>query len=103
MSQENKTPPILKHENKVFFNKIILYYALFYIALKAYVIIFQNNWLLENLIISFPILLLGLAAFYFKKNEKENWYFIFLSIGVALLIRLNETEWIQKIHYFINA
>lgn len=102
MSEPKKQPPILNPKNKVVFNKIILIYAIFYVALKAYAIIFMDQWLLENFIISIPILIMGLLAFYFQKQQIQNWAFILLSIGTAILLRLNETEWILRIHDFLN-
>jgi hypothetical protein len=102
MSESKKKPPILNPKNQVVFNKIILIYAIFYIALKAYAILFMSQWILENLIISLPILLIGILAFYFQKTKNQNWTFILLSIGTAILIRLNETEWVLQIHLFLN-
>lgn len=102
MSNQQKKPPILNHQNKVIFNKIILIYAVFYVALKAYVIIFNNQWFVENLILAFPLIVIGLLAFYFQKQKTQNWYFIFISFGTALLIRLNEQQWILKLHQFLN-
>lgn len=102
MSEPKKQPPILNPKNKVIFNKIILIYAIFYVALKAYVIVFMDQWLLENFIISMPIVIMGMLAFYFQKTQTQNWTFILLSIGTAILIRLNESEWILRIHDFLN-
>lgn len=102
MPVQSKTPPILNRQNKVVFNKIILIYAIFYVVLKAYVIVFKDQWLLENLLISIPIIFIGVLAYYFQKTKKQNWYSIFVSIATATLLRLYESEWIVQIHQFLN-
>lgn len=102
MSDNKNNPPILNPKNKVVFNKIILIYSIFYLALKLYAIIFLDQWLLENLIISLPIIIIGGLAFYFQLKKLQSWPFILLSFVVAILLRLNESEWILKIHDYLN-
>jgi hypothetical protein len=102
MSDSKNNPPILNPKNKVVFNKIILIYSIFYLALKLYAIIFLDQWLLENLIISLPIIIVGGLALYFQLKKLQSWPFILLSFVVAILLRLYESEWILKIHDYLN-
>ena len=102
MSDSSKQPPILNPKNKIVFNKIILIYSIFYLALKIYAIVFMNQWFVENLILSSPIIVIGILAYYFQREQIQNWTFILLSIGAAIILRLNEAKWILQIHEFLN-
>ena len=102
MSDNTNKPPILNPKNKVVFNKIILIYSIFYVALKAYAIVFLDQWFLENLVISLPIIIIGLLAFYFQVKKLQSWPFILSALAIAILLRLNESKWVLQLHDYLN-
>lgn len=102
MNDSPKKPPILNPKNKVVFNKIVLIYAIFYVALKAFAIIFMDQWFVENLVISLPIITIGLFAFHNQKNQSQNWTFLLIALATAIIVRINEKQWILYIHDFLN-
>lgn len=89
----DKPAPFTNPRNKLTIYKITVIYAAFYVLMKVYSILFKDFWVLPNLIISLPIVIIGLLAWWQLKHEKTNWWFIILSIVVVSVVRYYETEW----------
>lgn len=89
----DKPAPFTNPRNKITIYKITVIYAAFFALMKVYSIFFKDFWVLPNLIISLPIVIIGLLAWWQLKQEKTNWWFIVLSIVVVSLVRYYETEW----------
>ena len=88
----------MSHRNLVIITKIILFYSIFYIFMKI-VILFQDAWLVPNLLLMVPFLLLGIIAGWQVKKEKYSWIFVFVGAAVVILTRIYETRisyWIQE-------
>ena len=87
----------MSHRNLVIITKIILFYSIFFIFMKA-VIIFQGAWLIPNLLLMLPFLILVAIAGFQVKQEKYSWIFVFVGSAVIILTRIYETElayWLQ--------
>mgnify|MGYP005854904239 CR=1 FL=1 len=89
----DKPAPFTNPRNKLTIYKITVIYAAFFVLMKVYSILFKDFWVLPNLIISLPIVIIGLLAWWQLKQEKTNWWFIVLSIVVVSVVRYYETEW----------
>lgn len=89
----DKPAPFTNPRNKLTIYKITVIYAAFFVLMKTYSIVFKNFWILPNLIISLPVIFIGLMAWWQLKQEKTNWWFIVLSIFVVSVVRYYETEW----------
>lgn len=99
---EQQPKPFSSERTKLTIAKITVFYALFFVAMKI-VIIFQGAWMLPNLIISLPIVITGLIAWYLLKNKKVNWLFVIISIIVISAIRYYETEAVYWLHSYLNS
>ena len=87
----------MSHRNLVIITKIILFYSIFFIFMKT-VIIFQGAWLIPNLALMAPYLVLAAVAGFKVKQEKYSWIFVFVGAAVIILTRIYETElafWLQ--------
>ena len=85
--------PFTNPRNKITIYKITMIYAGFYVLMKIYSILVDHLWVLPNLIISLPIAIIGLLAWWQLKQEKTNWWFVILSIIVISAVRYYETDW----------
>ena len=87
----------MSHRNLIIITKIILFYSIFFILMKA-VIIFQGAWIVPNLVLMLPFLILAAIAGFQVKQEKYSWIFVLVGAVVIILTRIYETElafWLQ--------
>jgi len=89
-----KPAPFTNPRNKLTIYKITIIYAAFYILMKLYAIFIEGSWLLPNLILCAPMILVGLVAWKQLKDEKTNWWFIAISVIVVSVLRYYEAEWV---------
>lgn len=88
----------MSHRNLVIITKIILFYSIFYIFMKA-VILFQGAWLLPNLLLILPFLVLACISGWQVKKEKYSWVFVLIGAAIIILTRIYETRlsfWIES-------
>ena len=71
--------------------KIILFYSLFYIFMKA-VVIFQGAWLIPNLVLMLPFLVLGTISGIQVKRKAYSWFFVAAGAVVIILVRVYESR-----------
>ena len=90
----------MSYRNLVILTKIILFYSIFYVAMKLGVVIFGDAWPVPNLLLSVPYVILALISWWQVKQEKFSWIFVFIGAAVIILTRVYEREfafWIQQL------
>ncbi|MGX1024315.1 hypothetical protein [Psychroflexus sp. MBR-150] len=90
----DKPAPFRNPKNKLIIYKITVIYAAFYILTKLYSIFAENQSVLPILIISLPLAIIGLIAWWQLKQNKTNWWFIALSVIVISAVRYFEVDWV---------
>jgi len=85
--------PIVFNKYLVSLTKIASVYCFFFIVLKA-VAIFSGAWMIPNLILSFPFILMGILTAYTVVAKKYSWAVTFVAILLILIIRFYEKEWV---------
>jgi len=90
---EEKSPPFSNPRNKLTIYKITIIYAAFYVLMKLYAI-FQGQWLIPNLMVCIPILVIGVLAWLQLKKGNTSWWFVGLSIVVVSAVRYFEQDWV---------
>lgn len=88
----------MSHRNLVILTKIILFYSIFYIIMKT-IAIFGGAWLVPNLLLMIPFLILGIISGFQVKRENYSWWFVGIGATVIILTRIYETEfavWVQQ-------
>ena len=88
----------MSHRNLVIITKIILFYSLFFIGLKAF-IIFGGAWLIPNLLLMIPYLILAVVGWLHLKRENYSWWYVGIGAAVIILTRIYETQfsiWVQQ-------
>ena len=88
----------MSQRNLVILTKIILFYSLFYIFMKL-VVIFKGAWLIPNLVLMLPYMILGAVAGMLVKRENYSWFFVAVGAAVIILTRIYESEfafWLQQ-------
>lgn len=90
----------MSHRNLVILTKIVLYYSLFYVLLKAIVLIFGNAWLVPNVLLMLPYLLLAGIGWWEVKKQEYSWFYVVAGAAVIILTRIYETQfsvWVQQL------
>lgn len=88
----------MSYRNLVIITKIILFYSIFYIVMKA-VVLFGGAWLVPNLILMLPFLILGTISGVMVKKENYSWWFVAIGAAVIIFTRIYESQlaiWIQQ-------
>lgn len=89
----------MSQRNLVILTKIILFYSIFYIFMKAVVVIFGEAWAVPNILLSLPYVILALISWWQVKQEEFSWLFVFIGAAVIILTRIYETQfaiWVQQ-------
>lgn len=77
--------------------KIILFYSIFFVGIKLFVIL-QGAWLIPNLVLCVPFIVFTIVAGIMVKNAQYSWPFTVFAIFVTIAVRIYETQltmWIQ--------
>ncbi len=86
-----QSKPFSAERFKLTVTKITAIYALFYFVLKLSAII-QGAWILPNLILALPILILGYIAWVLLRKKATNWLFVIVSILLISAMRYYESQ-----------
>ena len=86
----------------IIFTKLIFIYSLFYVIMKI-LAVFQGAWLYANLIMAFPVLILGLLGAYFVKMKRYNWLYVIIAALIISAIRYYEQGWLLGLHNYFSA
>lgn len=98
---EQKPKPFSSARNKLIITKIVVIYSGFFLLLKLSAI-FQGGWVIANLLVAVPIILLGLLGYYFLKTESTNWFYALGSIVFISAMRFYEQDLIVWIHNVVS-
>lgn len=88
----------MSYRNLVIITKIILFYSLFYMGMKLF-IIFSGAWLIPNLLLMIPYLILAAVGWLLFKREAYSWWYVGIGSAVIILTRIYETQfsnWVQQ-------
>lgn len=99
----NKKAPIFSESYTISGTKIIIIFSGIFVFMKFFAVISQGLWVIPNLLMTLPALLLGLGGLVLLKTKKTNWFFIIFALLVFLAVRLNEDVWVLVLQQqFIN-
>jgi hypothetical protein len=90
----NKKAPIFSESYTISGTKIVVIFSGIFIFMKFFAVLTQELWVLPNLIIALPALLLGIGGIMLLQKRKTNWWFILFAFVVFVAIRLNEEAWV---------
>lgn len=89
----------MSRRNLIILTKIILFYSIFYIFMKAIVVIFGNAWPVPNILLSLPYVILAAISWWQVKQENYSWLFVFIGAAIIVLTRIYERDlafWVQQ-------
>jgi hypothetical protein len=87
---------------KAIISKIIVFYSVFYVIMKLIAILFDDVWVLPNLILALPFLLFAIIGGLLIKKESFSWIFVIIGVLVISAIRYYEAEWVVALHEYFT-
>ncbi|MGM0636037.1 MAG: hypothetical protein ACQESK_08215 [Bacteroidota bacterium] len=97
-----KKPPLLKKETTIIGTKIIAIFGGIFFLMKLIAVFTQEMWVLPNLIVTLPALILAGLAVYLLKTNKSSWSFVIVSFIIIIAIRAYETSLVQWLHSILQ-
>jgi hypothetical protein len=76
--------------------KIVAFYSFFFVLLKSIAII-RGAWMIPNLALSIPFIVLGILAGFTSYYQKYNWFVAVLGAAVIIVVRYYEYDWVMYI------
>ncbi|WP_339653370.1 hypothetical protein [uncultured Salegentibacter sp.] len=93
----------MKQRNlKALISKIILFYSIFYGAMKIIAVLFQDAWPLPNLIMAIPFVVFAVIGGIMLKRDTYSWVYVAAGVIVISLVRYYEMQWLQQLHQYFN-
>lgn len=93
----NKKAPIFSDSYTISGTKIVIIFSGVFIFMKLFAVFTQDLWVIPNLLIALPALILGLVGIMLLSAKKTNWWFILIAFLIFLAIRLNEVDWLPRL------
>jgi len=87
---------------KAIISKIIVFYSVFFVVMKLIAILFDDVWVLPNLILALPFLLFAIIGGLLMKKEKFSWIFVILGVVIISAIRYYEAQWVVALHEYFT-
>ncbi|RAR46589.1 hypothetical protein [Flavobacterium lacus] len=77
--------------------KIASVYCFFFIVLKS-IALFRGAWMIPNIILTVPFIILGILTAYTILYKKYSWTITIIAIAVIIAVRYYEVGWV----YFLQ-
>lgn len=92
--ENNKRAPIFSESYTISGTKIVVIFSGIFIFMKLFAVITQEIWVIPNLLVALPALILGFAGVLLLKKKSTNWLFILIAFVIFTAVRLNENDWV---------
>lgn len=93
----------MKQRNlKALISKIILFYSVFYGAMKIIAVLFNDAWPLPNLIMAIPFVIFAIVGGLMLKRDNYSWIYVAAGVIVISIVRYYEIQWLQQLHQYFS-
>lgn len=93
----------MKQRNlKALISKIILFYSVFYGAMKIIAVLFNDAWPLPNLIMAIPFVIFAIVGGLMLKRDSYSWIYVAAGVIVISIVRYYEIQWLQQLHQYFS-
>ena len=93
----------MKQRNlKALISKIILFYSVFYGAMKIIAVLFNDAWPFPNLIMAIPFLIFAVVGGLMLKRDSYSWIYVAAGVIVISIVRYYEIQWLQQLHQYFS-
>lgn len=89
---EDKKPPILSQKYAITGTRIVVIFSAIFIFMKFFAIVGKDLWLIPNLLICLPALILGAIGINLIRTQKTHISFVIFALLVFILVRIYEEQ-----------
>ena len=89
--------PIVFNKYLVSLTKIIAFYCFFFVLIKSIAIV-RGAWLLPNVVVTIPLILMGIICAYTSYFQKYNWATAVSGAILVIAVRYYEAGFVFYIH-----
>jgi hypothetical protein len=74
--------------------KIVSVYCFFFVLLKS-IAIFRGAWMIPNVILAIPFIIMGILTAYTVLYKKYSWIITIITLVIIIAVRYYEGEWVH--------
>ncbi len=74
--------------------KIVSVYCFFFVLLKS-IAIFRGAWMIPNIILAIPFIIMGILTAYTVLYKKYSWIITIITVAIIIAVRYYEGEWVH--------
>jgi hypothetical protein len=74
--------------------KIVSVYCFFFVLLKS-IAIFRGAWMIPNIILTIPFIIMGILTTYTVLYKKYSWIITIITVAIIIAVRYYEGEWVH--------
>lgn len=89
--------PIVFNKYLVSLTKIVSVYCFFFVLLKS-IAIFGGAWMIPNLILAVPFIIMGILTAYTVLYKKYSWVITVIAVVLIIVVRYYEFDWVHFLH-----
>lgn len=82
--------------------KIVSIYSFFFILLKS-IAILRGAWMIPNVILTLPFILMGILTAYTVLYKKYSWVITIIAVVLIAVTRYYESDWVHFLQYKYGA
>lgn len=82
--------------------KIVSIYSFFFILLKS-IAILRGAWMIPNVILTLPFILMGILTAYTVLYKKYSWVITIIAVVLIAVTRYYESDWVHFLKYKYGA
>lgn len=97
-NNSNLQEPLIFNKYLVSLTKIIAFYSIFFVLIKSIAIV-RGAWLMPNILVSIPIIAVGIWCAFTSYTQKYNWFAAGFGTAVVIIMRYFE----EAIVFYLNA
>ena len=90
--------PVVFNKYLVSLTKIVSVYCFFFVLLKSIAIV-RGAWMIPNIILALPFIIMGILTAYTVLYKKYSWAVTIAAVVLIIAVRYFEFDWV---HYLQN-
>ncbi|RXR30621.1 hypothetical protein EQG68_11205 [Flavobacterium piscinae] len=76
--------------------KIVSVYSFFFVLLKS-IAILRGAWMIPNIILAIPFIIMGILTAYTVLYKKYSWIITIVTVTLIIVVRYYEGDWVYSL------
>jgi hypothetical protein len=88
--------PKIFNKYLVSLTKIVSVYSFFFVLLKS-IAILRGAWMIPNIILAIPFIIMGILTAYTVLYKKYSWIITIVTVTLIIVVRYYEGDWVYSL------